>query len=76
MARQGEPFMNAERRAFFKKAAFSMFGNIPFEFEDIESEADKAIRVAKEQATLNFKSSQKKAIAMQPKEETIKQRTS
>lgn len=68
--------MDSKTRKLFAKGAVSMFGNIPFIFEDIESDTEKARRIGEEQARRNFGISLKKAQELAPKkEEQIKDKS-
>ena len=65
-------YMTKERKIRFKRAAFSLFGNQSFEFDEIESEIDRAMRVAKENATESFTEAVHKTSEMQPEDKRIK----
>lgn len=65
-------YMTRERKHRFRKAAFSIFGNQSFEFDEIESDIDRAMRLAREDATASFKNAVHKTSEMQPEDKRIK----
>jgi len=68
--------MTDEEIKKFKKGALSLFGNIPFIFEDLEGNGERARRFGEEHAKRSFSSALKKAQELAPKKQAeIKTKT-
>jgi hypothetical protein len=61
--------MTEDEKKKIKKGALSLFGNIPFIFDDLEGNSEKARRIGEEHAKRYFSNSLKKAQELAPKQQ-------